>query len=355
MLLTETNIIHYLLDNIPSVADSFIKGNYTCRGYSGRHRHFIVNKEWEGLFIKQALPGDEEKTGFIQRENLFYRTVASNENYYSISPYLPDIAWQDEKNAAIVLKYYSASIDLGSWLMKNKEQVIIKQVAGKLAQALYSLHSIEMDNETAWDEIKPWILEMVQTKNEGKLTGRSAAEQQSIDLIFSLPGFAELIAEAAQYWQATGIIHGDSKLGNFLVFDTGDLKWIDWEIVAAGDPLWDMATVFQSVLTNWVVSQDPLFNSENKKGISSTCMQEFISSCWEKYTLCNGWDTMTANKKLEKCIAFTSLRVLHSCFETTPNAKNLQPYSARLLQLAHNILSNPAQACTGLFGINPGS
>ncbi|NOT50833.1 MAG: aminoglycoside phosphotransferase family protein [Chitinophagaceae bacterium] len=354
--MTETNMIHYLLGNGLTTAGSFIKGNYSCRAGNGRHRHFIINKEFEEqkLFIKQAQLNNDEKTNSILKEGIFYTLAATDNNFEELRQYLPAVLLYDEKNAALVLEYYHDHISLYDGLMNAERDRSINKIAGDLAVILFSLHSVKTTVPGFLDEVKPWILQLAGSKRQGGFTARSVAEQQGIELIFSIQGFEELIANAAQLWEASCIIHGDSKLNNFLLNDKdGKLKWIDWEIVAAGDPLWDVATVFQSVLTSWVVSQDPLFSSENKIGISTDRMQEFIAACWKKYAGCNGWNIAMAKEKLEKCTAFTALRVLHSCFETTPNAKNLQPYSARLLQLAHNILSNPAQACVGLFGINP--
>ena len=119
-----------------------------------------------------------------------------------------------------------------------------------------------------------------------------------------------------------------------------------------GDPLWDLATVFQSVLTAWVISEDPLFKNTNAgKTIDTIAMQQFISACWEKYAELQNREASVRKAMFEKCTAFCALRLLHACFETTPGAKSLRPYSARLLQLAHNILSNPAAAGEQLLGV----
>jgi Phosphotransferase enzyme family len=361
MLLTETNIIHYLLGNGLTDKGTFVRGDYSCHSSKGRHCHFIINKKiaQPKLFIKQAQLNNAEKTNSLLREGFFYQLIPADDIFNLLRPHLPGILLWDEKDVVIVFEYYGDCINLYDWLLNSNENNSPDNVTDELAASLYSLHSIQSgdlkDAAGFFIEIKPWILRLPESKKTGDFAARSEAEQQGLNLIFSIPGFEELIEKTAQLWETSGIIHGDARLNNFLLNKEEDgvlVKWIDWETVSAGDPLWDVATVFQSALTAWVVGGDPLFNTVNgKKSIDAARMQEFFSSLWKKYVAHNNWDDTTARNKLEKCTRFCGLRLLHSCFETTPGVESLQPYSARLLQLAHNILSNPMTAYQQLLGI----
>ena len=77
------------------------------------------------------------------------------------------------------------------------------------------------------------------------------ADENSLQLIFSIPGFVELIEQAATLWEPSCIIHGDSKLNNFLLKTANNdpaivsFKIIDWELVNTGDPLWDLVFFFK--------------------------------------------------------------------------------------------------------------
>ncbi len=361
MLLTETNMIHYLLGRELADLKTFVQGRYSCRSWEGRHRHFIINKEFDGqkLFIKQAPKGNTEKTAFLLKEGLFYRLISSEEKFVGLKSYMPAVLLFDAKNAVLSLEYYSSYKGLDVWLHTEKNERTIRQVSAELAAALFSLHRISIDNFQIIEEkdlfaaTRPWVLDFADAKKENYSTVRSVAERQSAELIFSIPGFDALIRRAASQWETSSVIHGDCKLSNFL-WETGkktSLKWIDWEIVSSGDPLWDIATIFQSALTLWTISNDPGFISANKQILNTETLQLFISSLWRQYADCNKWDADTAKQKLEKCAGFTSLRLLHACFETTPHAENLQPYSARLLQLAYNIIAAPGKATEELFGI----
>jgi thiamine kinase-like enzyme len=365
MLLTETNMIHYLLDRGLFDAGSFVNGNFSCQSGQNRHTHFIINKEFDThrFFVKQSFT-NPEKSASLQREGLFYEFAAANDQFQALLKYLPEILLLDIKYSILIVEYLGEYINLHDWLMKGKAKENTARVAGELAAALYTLHSItdagnpEMKPGGFFNEYRPWILRLPEMKTNITKGARSEAEDNGLKLIFSIPGFVQLIEQAAKLWEPSCIIHGDCKMNNFLFkqkqnAEEFQLKLIDWELVNTGDPLWDLATVFQSVLTIWVISEDPLFKNTNAGNTFDTnAMQQFISACWKKYAELQNWNAPVGKEKIEKCTAFCALRLLHACFETTPGAKSLRPYSARLLQLAHNILLNPAAAGEKLLGIN---
>jgi serine/threonine protein kinase len=366
MLLTETNIIHYLLDHGLVDAAAFVRGDFSCRTGQNRHTHFIVNKELDThrYFVKQAFT-NKEKSASLQREGIFYELAVANKYFQSLQKYLPEILLLDSNNSILVVEYLGEYVNLYDWLMDGHIKENGEKVALELAAALYFLHSIndkdvkELERQDFFYEFKPWILRLPEMKTLTGKTGRSEADENSLQLIFSIPGFVQLIEQAATLWEPSCIIHGDSKLNNFLLKATNNVpatlsfKIIDWELVNTGDPLWDMATVFQGVLTAWVISEDPAYKTNNNKtNFDTGLMQQFITTCWMKYAALHNWDKSTEVIKLNKCTGFIALRLLHACFETTPAAKSLRPHSARLLQLAHNILLDKTGTINNLLGIN---
>jgi thiamine kinase-like enzyme len=366
MLLTESNIIHYLLHRGLADTTSFVNGNFSCRSGRSRHNNFIINKEYETYryFVKQAF-ANKEKTRSLNREGYFYEFVSAKETYQELQKYLPGIKYFDEQNSILVLEYSTQYSNLYDWLLNEQQPDHLERVAAEVAAALFSLHSISYKDpnglqETGFlNEMKPWILNLPEMKITDSINARSQAEVKSLQLIFTLPGFVQLIEEAVKLWQPSTLIHGDCKLNNFLVKQQikedkdFEIQLIDWELVNTGDPLWDMATVFQSVLTAWVIKEDPLYKlTLTEKDFTIKTMQDFMATCWKEYAFRFNWDESMEGKMLEKCTAFSALRLLHACFESTPGAKSLRPYSARLLQLSHNILSDLKGAEKTLLGIN---
>jgi len=366
MLLTETNIVHYLLDRGLFDKASWLQGKFFCHTGNSRHKNYIVNKEFETnrYFIKQALGSTNEKITSLQREGLFYEIAAANENFHPLQKYLPVSLHHDAGNAILVLEYLADHTSIYDLLLYQKN-LNTHAAAAEIANALFFLHStpaetVEKFTETGFITInKPWILTLPEVKSVSANSARSEAEAAGLQLIYNVPGFMELIEEAAKLWIPDCIVHGDSKLNNFLLkTDNSEpgstsLKLIDWELFNTGDPLWDLATVFQSALTAWVINEDPVYKTNAEvKTFDEGNMQLFISVCFTNYAAANKWNENEIRAKLEKCTAFCALRLLHNFFETTPHARSLRPYSARLLQLAYNILSNANGAAKQVLGIN---
>lgn len=362
MLLTETNIVHYLLDRGLLDKPSLISGKFSCYAGNSRHKNYIVNNEFETnrYFIKQALGTTPEKTHSLQREGLFYEMAAADKSFQPLQKYLPVLLHHDKGNAILVMEYLADYTSIYDRLLHQKD--LNTSTAAELADALFLLHSttantIERLTEAGHITInKPWILTLPEVKNFSVNTARSEAEAAGLQLIYDVPGFMKLIEEAATFWEPTSLLHGDSKLNNFLIKidKTGNstLRLIDWELFNTGDPLWDLATVFQSALTAWVINEDPVYKTNKElKPFDCGNMQMFISACFTNYAAANNWGYDETKTKLEKCTAFCGLRLLHNFFETTPHAKSLRPFSARLLQLAYNILSNPTEAAQHVLGI----
>jgi serine/threonine protein kinase len=311
--------------------------------------------------VKQAFT-NKEKSASLQREGLFYELAAANEQFLPLQKFLPEILLLDGNNSILIVEYLGEYVNLYNWLMDGHTKENAKYVAVELAAALYFLHNIndknvnELRGQDFFYEFKPWILRLTEMKTLTGKTARSEADENSLQLIFSIPGFVEMIEKAAALWQPSCLIHGDSKLNNFLLNTANNdheilsLKIIDWELVNTGDPLWDLATVFQSELTAWVISEDPVYKT-NGNNFDTAVMQQFITACWIKYAALYTWDKSTEAIQLDKCTGFIALRLLHACFETTPAAKSLRPHSARLLQLAHNILLDKTGTINNLLGI----
>jgi Phosphotransferase enzyme family len=364
MLLTETNLVHYLLDRGLFDKASWLRGAFSCQTGNSRHKNFIVNKDFENncYFIKQALGSSTEKIHSLHREGLFYEMAVTGKEFPALQKYLPVLLQHDQINAILVLQYLAGYTSIYDLLLYQQD--LNTATAGELANALFALHStpaeaVEKLTDTGVVSVqKPWILTLPELKSFSANAVRSEAEAAGLHLIFDVPGFMQLMEEAGRLWVPDCIVHGDSKLNNFLVktdnTETGasSLKLIDWELFNTGDPLWDLATVFQSALTAWVISEDAVYKTgTGVKAFDSVNMQLFISACFTNYAAVNNWNDAETRAKLEKCTAFCGLRLLHNFFETTPHARSLRPYSARILQLAYNILSNPLEAAQQVLGI----
>lgn len=132
-----------------------------------------------------------------------------------------------------------------------------------------------------------------------------------------------------------------------------DVRLIDWELADLGDPLWDVAAIFQNYLSLWAATEANGYTADASppQVFQLEQVQPSMQVFWERYARNAGWSEEEAQSQLTKTMGFTALKLVHTCFESTPHAKNMQVYSARMLQLSFNILQSPEQAVSELLGL----
>jgi thiamine kinase-like enzyme len=110
----------------------------------------------------------------------------------------------------------------------------------------------------------PWLL----TVQEVYLTEMTESDKVSIARLGRwLLSNSCILNYLAKAWNESHIIHGDLHWQNLLVAnadsETPELRMIDWEFAALGDPFWDVATLLsdyliQSVTANGQITPDRL-------------------------------------------------------------------------------------------------
>jgi len=151
----------------------------------------------------------------------------------------------------------------------------------------------------------------------------------------------------ASQWEVSSLIHGDIKWMNFIVMPNNeDVKLIDWEIADLGDPLWDVAGVFQSYFSAWVLS----FNNQNIQQHQQMQGTEFLSIesitpvvklLWNTYASAQKFSVTEAKEKLLKTISYMAARMIQTAFENNmAQQQQMYPNSARILQFCNHILAD---------------
>ena len=124
-----------------------------------------------------------------------------------------------------------------------------------------------------------------------------------------------------------------------------DVKLIDWEIADLGDPLWDVAGVFQSYFCAWVLS----FNNQSIQQHQQMPGMEFLTMeaitpvvklLWETYASTQKYSNSEAREKLLKTLSYTAARMLQTAFENNMAQPQISANSTRILQFCHHLLSD---------------
>jgi thiamine kinase-like enzyme len=369
MILTKNNLIHYLLDKDLIDPEKLITGEYTVRNNDSRNSNLSVNKEYNhhNYFIKQIKATEPEKIETIRTEAACYRLTANKNSHIALREFLPEFYLFDKRNHILVTEQIRDVMSLHEfYFAKNEFQ---NEIPEKLAEVLSNLHkkevlqSLESVPETdklKFKNQKPWVFTLTDRPLAYWAAQPPSAEQQAMMIILKNTDFAKKIAETNLLWQPGALLHHDIKFTNFLIRTGPDgqkidfVKLIDWELADYGDPAWDLACLIQSYLHLWAATDIPeeeLKLQGNLQKVSLQTVQACIMQVWRSYVQAARIPATLHPVWLLKLVKFTALKLVHTCFETTPYAQTLQPNGVKLLQIAYNILKSPENAITHLLGI----
>jgi len=365
MILTLENIAHYLLDKGLVSLESIINGEFSVRDNSSRNSNFAVNKEYQPSYlIKQVKAKDAEKTQTMRIEATCYWLANNDAQYRILKDFLPKYYEYDYLEHILILELLPDVINLHEYYYgAGKFHLAIAKRMGALLAAYHSDGNNDLSARPSFklfSKNKPWVFQLLQNKKDNwNHSNMKASEKQLLQLIYDNEEFLHLLRPIAKEWEVKSLIHGDVKFPNFLINQaytngaTLDLRLIDWELADIGDPLWDVAAIFQNYLSLWVSVEIENQQSKNSKAehFKIENIQPSIRVFWKQYSEDNKWTVEVAQTRLEKAVRFTALKLIHTCFESTPYTKHLQPYCAKILQLSLNLLKYPEDSIQELLGI----
>jgi hypothetical protein len=353
MLLTEHNIFYYLLDKGMINTEPVLNGEFTVHRSDSRNNNFLINRDLNHhfFFIKQVKALDAEKIETMKVEATAYM-LAGNflpaYHYYDAGSHV--LITGQVKGALSVYDYYLQISDFNNSLPQS------------MADILSSFHKIinPAQQNTSFQYFRkqmPWVFTIANSPAPNFSGNAQSADQQVMQMITKNPEFVQLLSQMPAQWQPVSLIHNDAKFNNFLAgYDHEKkkitfLKLIDWELADIGDPLWDVASVMQSYVTLWLTTDLPQQQNSYMKKIALEQVQPCLQKFWQQYVLQMKWTALQAKAALIKVAQFCALKLIHTCFETTPYTSTLQPVTVKMLQISLNMLRSPADAANQLLGI----
>ncbi|MEM6319078.1 MAG: phosphotransferase [Bacteroidota bacterium] len=363
MILTFENIAHYLLGEGLITLPAIVDGNFSVRDISSRNCNFVINKEFPDKYlVKQVRMQDAEKTHTMRIEATCYWLANNDPHYQVLKDFLPKYYKYDYLNHILIIELLPNTFSLQDYY--SSSQRFPTEIGQQLGASLAAYHTSRADMEqkskslSLFQKKEPWIFELIRNYQNGAANKGQMrpVEQQLFQLIFENPTFVDLLKSVTEEWEVESLIHGDIKFPNFLIntsFQQGaelDIRLIDWELADIGDPLWDVAAIFQNYLSFWVH-----YGKENNSTHSHTIelhqLQPTVATFWNSYVANRNWSKEAADQQLEKAIRFTALKLIHTCFEATPHAKHLPKFCAQFLQLSLNLLQYPQATIEEILGI----
>jgi aminoglycoside phosphotransferase (APT) family kinase protein len=230
-------------------------GQVTLSDASRSNPVFVVSVDGDPKHVvKQAGPLVESDSS-VESEAAAYRWLATEPSLAGVAP------------RAIVLTTATGS----SWLVLDAVPDArplhtlpardVGVLLGELAHILAGLHTASAASghaESMLGARRPWVLQLVSCVRPDFAVSNPAAGA-ALAGVQEDPDLMTLVRNAERAWWPTSAIHGDVKWDNVLVgtHHGGPKLWlIDWELAAWGDPLWDLASVVESLLTPAIVADE---------------------------------------------------------------------------------------------------
>ncbi len=176
------------------------------------------------------------------------------------------------------------------------------------------------------------------------------------------PALGRALDALREGWRHESLIHNDVKWANVLVIpepagqDPG-IRIVDWEHSSPGDPAWDVGSAIAGHVTAWIESipsmpshDDPAMHAKAAHS-PLHLMRPAIESLWEGYLESAGTPAGERGALLDRTTSFCGARLVRTAFEESEMQPALTRRAARHLQVAVNILDDPAAAADRLLGL----
>jgi aminoglycoside phosphotransferase (APT) family kinase protein len=357
-MLEKRDVVAYLLRRRLLSARAVVENALTIQETPRRNRNFIViHGDGSGYFLKQ---GDRTGgVGSIAHEATMYRLLQSAAATRNAGQVLPRSIEYDSEARVLTLEYVSGARNLRQYHERLGRYP--KRFGRRLGVLLGLLHR---HTDAASDCVvhpAPWVLS-IHRPHLGFLADTSRAGLELVKAIQAEPEYCELLDLLRRRWQARALIHHDVKLDNVLVTASGrtrkrhDLRLIDWEFAGVGDPRWDIGSVFSAYLSFWVMSipmaaDHPPQRYIHLAGFPMERTHAMLREFWRTYVNTVDMSVREARNVLLNSVRFSAARLIQTAYELSLTAQSPNTNVLSLLQLALNILRDPADSAETLLGI----
>lgn len=359
MQITPENIYRFLHKRQLIDSDTVVKGNFTVLPANTRNTILKVMLQKENsLFVKQ-MGKDPVSVSQFQREIKAYTLFKNNREFSTLADLVPDLLDYDDENNVLVTRLLPDAKNVYEYYMLSQNFDI--SLAREQANILSACHiSPDANTDTSgFPKILPWVLRLDQFKASDFFVGNQASTD-IIQLIKDNNMLQNSLIDLAASWHYTHLIHGDIKWINFLAVTNNDTtvtqKLIDWELADIGDPLWDVAGLLQSYLSIWVLGFDnnnPYSNElpDYMKPFDMRKLQPSAQAFLQEYIALQQYPEEYHSHFYDKVMRLMAARIIQTSVEGTTYNSKIEANYMRCIQLAFNIMKNPAAALDELFNI----
>lgn len=296
VFLTASNLAYYLLARGSVTPHSLVDGDFLVAEAGRRNRNYkVILGEHPGLFVKQVQTDETQAISTLEREAACYRMAQSNPKFAPLLQLMPRLIDYDSSRHILIVELLPDGENLTEY--HTRMQAFPEEIGQMLGRGLGAYHSEagRMFGGTQQDNVfprqAPWILS-IHRSNEAWYASLSEGNKELIGVVRQQPALMRHLDELQSEWRFEGLLHGDMKWDNCLVFNDGDnqlkLRIVDWELADLGDPLWDTGAVFLSYLTFWIYSMPIVAESTPRSFVPGAAyklesLQPAMRAFWQAY------------------------------------------------------------------------
>jgi hypothetical protein len=343
---------------------AIVDGDVRLEEVEGRNLTLRVDSSVsDGFFLKQARPDDAAGAVRIGVEAELYARVNRVERGSPLRAHIPRFARYDADRALLVIEL------LSGWrspceLTPAGAEGGVPAIGLQTGVALAACHATFLDADRVpgeadfLDRAPPWFLEMIRPPTE-LLREVAPAQVELLAVIQERTDICSALDEVRREWSATSLIHGDIKWPNMLVRIPDDsdgaaaVRLIDWECAQWGDPAWDVASAFHSMLIDCIEDASVTAFPDAAAGLFIAALpaaRREMQALWGAYARQLNIERADAITFLDRAAHLCAVRLMQFAYEAAAARVSIPRISVGALQLGFNMLQRPALARRAVLG-----
>jgi hypothetical protein len=335
---------------------ALLDGRVTMRDVSARNRNLlVVERGGRSWFVK------------VQSAEALDRALVSHERLAAILE-LARLVTRPELPSpipgALVFRAEPEAVDL--WVHHLHEERFPARLGAEVGAALGALHrSTRVAASTIDPAAAPTVLSIHRPPLEA-LAELTAAGAHLVRLTQADPSVCAGLDALREGWRAAAFIHGDVRWPNLLVVrpagaPAAAIRIVDWEAAGPGDPAWDVGSALAAYVSFWLFSIRVVSGMAAAADLSAAArfplasMRPALEALWAAYARSAVMDPREAEPFRARVAAMAAARLIGAAYESAQSTTTLWPGAVLHLQVAANVLRDPATAAGRLFGMEPAS
>ena len=349
LVLEQSEIPLYLLSLGLVKPSDVVDGNLRVVDSSRRNRVFLATTSAGPTFVvKQA---GARTAATLAHEAAVLELLAGGD----FAERVPAVVAHDSGAARVVLRTPGGARD---WNEHHAAGRFSPVAARTLGRTLAELHALPVDGVEPLPAgvDRMWALSLPEPSRD-LLLDLSAGALDLVGRVQASSGLCARLDELREMPEDDALVHGDLRWDNCLAVPRSGSRrrtrivLVDWELSGRGPAGFDVATVLAEYLRVWVGSI-PIVEAADPARLMPWAghplrdMRPAVDALWAAYRLAN-----PLHPPLRRLIELTAVCLLQTAVEQAQGLQAVSAHVMTLVQLADNLLRNPAGAAAHLLGL----